>query len=414
MRVTVVAGGSRGDVQPLIPLAQGIQAAGHEVTVAASVDSERLVTDHGLGFRAFEVSITGQLTTAAGRAWIADSAGRPFRELRHMRQVYAETAEPLAAGLLSLAGSAELFVSGILTVDSVASIAEHDGVAHATALLCPFHPTKDGRAGLTAQNPRIQSANRSRTRVGRWLLSRSVTQAGRLVRQRLGMPETGPKGFVRTLDTVRTVLGASPLLVPTPGDWPRTVTVTGPWMLPAPLEWQPSEQLADFLAAGPSPVYLGFGSMSVVQPQRIRELAVAAARSAGVRLILAGTDLAGPDGDDVLGIDDVPHDWLFGRVRGVVHHGGAGTTHAALLAGIPQLAVPHIADQPYWGRRAHEEGLGPAPLPLNQLTADRLADRLRALTQSPDFADHAQTLGKQAEQEHGVRNAVDALLTPPS
>lgn len=141
---------------------------------------------------------------------------------------------------------------------------------------------------------------------------------------------------------------------------------------------------------------------------------MAAARSAGVRLILAGTDLAGPDGDDVLGIDDVPHDWLFGRVRGVVHHGGAGTTHAGLLAGVPQLAVPHIADQPYWGRRVHEEGLGPAPLPLNQLTADRLADRLRALTQSSDFADHAQTLGKQAGQDHGVRNAVDALLTPPS
>lgn len=145
-----------------------------------------------------------------------------------MRQVYAETAEPLAAGLLSLAGSADLFVSGILTVDSMASIAEHDGVAHATALLGPFHPTKDGRAGLTAQNPRIQTANKSRTWVGRWLLSRSVTQAGRLVRQRFGMLETGPKGFVRTLDTVRTVLGASPLLVPTPGTGRARLRSRGP------------------------------------------------------------------------------------------------------------------------------------------------------------------------------------------
>lgn len=412
MRVMVVAGGSRGDVQPLIPLAQGIQAAGHEVTVAASVDSERLVTDRALRFQPLEVSITGQMTSGAGRTWIADSAGRPFRELRHMRRVYADAAQPLADGLLSLAGTADLFVSGIFTLDSVASIAQHDRSAHAIALLCPFHPTADGRSGLTAQNARTQSANLSRTRLGRWLLSRSVTQAGRLVRHRLGMPETGAKGFRRTLDTVPTALGASPLLVPAARDWPRNVTVTGPWTLPTPDDWVPPQELLDFLEAGPPPIYLGFGSMSVVQPDRTRELALAAARATGLRLVLSGTDLTGPAGDDVLGIADVPHDWLFPRMRAVVHHGGAGTTHAALLAGVPQLAVPHIADQPYWARRIHEEHLGPAPLPLNRLTADRLIERLRALSDSSDFTARAASLGESANQHHGVRDAVDVLLGP--
>ncbi|GAB2602957.1 glycosyltransferase [Pseudactinotalea suaedae] len=410
MRVTLVGGGSRGDVQPVVALALGIQAAGHDVTVAASVDSESLVTEHGLRFARFDVSITQQMQTAAGRAWVADSAGRPFRELRNMARVYAETARPLADGVLTLSGTADLFISGVLSLDSMASIAQHDGVAHATALLCPFHPTTDGRAGLTARSARTSPANLTRTRMGRWLLSRSVTQAGQLVRRDLGLPETGPQGFIRALDSVPAVLGASPLLVPTPPDWPSTVTVTGSWTLSAPAGWEVPAALADFLDAGPPPVYLGFGSMSVVQPERIREVAVEAARAAGVRLLLSGTDLDGPHGDDVLGIADVPHTWLFPRVRAVVHHGGAGTTHAALLAGVPQLAVPHIADQPYWGRRIHEEKLGPPPLSLHRLTPQRLTERLRALVESPELAQRAAEAGQEARQEPGVANAVEALL----
>src|SRR5699024_3322564 len=116
MRVTIVASGTRGDVQPLIPLAHGLQAAGHEVAIAAADDSQPLVTRHGLVFRSLGSGTHDQLTTDAGRAWIADSAGRPFRELRHMRRVYEEAAQPMAEGLLRLAGTADVFVSGILTL----------------------------------------------------------------------------------------------------------------------------------------------------------------------------------------------------------------------------------------------------------------------------------------------------------
>lgn len=416
MRITMIAAGSRGDVQPFVALGCGLQEAGHAVTIAASADFAHFVADHGLGFHAFDVSIADQLRSDSGSAWIADSAGRPFRELRHMRRVYAEAAEPLADGLLGLAGTADLFVSGILTFDALASLAAHDRAAHAIALLCPIHPSADGRSGLTALNPRTERGNLSRTRTGRWLLARSAVQAGRLVRRRLGLPETGPKGFARTLDTTPTVLGASPLLLPRPADWPATVTVTGPWTLPVRDDCRVPAELTDFLDAGPAPVYLGFGSMSVVQPERIREVAIAAARAAGVRLVLAGTDLIGPagpagaDNPDVFGVRDVPHDRLLPHVSAAVHHGGAGTTHAALLAGVPQFAVPHIADQPYWGRRIHEEGLGPAPLPLNRLTVDALAERLRTAAGTEAQRARAARLGEQARAERGVRDAVRTLL----
>jgi len=190
--------------------------------------------------------------------------------------------------------------------------------------------------------------------------------------------------------------------------------VTGAWTLPAHDHRRPPTQLTDFLEAGPPPVYLGFGSMAVVQPERIHAVALAAARAARVRLILAGTELDGLDGDDVIGVDNVPHEWLFPQVRAVVHHGGAGTTHAALLAGVPQLAVPHIADQPYWGRRVHEAGVGPEPLPLNRLTVDRLSQRLRTLAQSADLVARAGDVGRQARGERGAAHAANTLLASAS
>lgn len=411
MRVMVVAAGSRGDVQPLVALARGIAAAGHEVTVAASVDAQDLVSAWGLGFRKFDVSIAGLIQGPEASAWISDSAGRPFRELRYMRRVFAQSGPPLAQGLLTLAGSADLYLSGILTFDALAAIAANEGARHAMALLSPIHSTADGRAGITVLNPKRRWDNRQRMQTGNWLLSHTISQTGKLVRERLGLRQTGARGFRHTLNTTPAVLGVSPLLVPTPADWPKTVTVTGPWQLPDETgsSWQPPAALLDFLAAGPPPVCVGFGSLAVVQPELTRRVAVAAARAAGRRLILLGTTLDGSDGPDVFGMAQVPHSWLFPRVAAVIHHGGAGVTHAALRAGVPQMAVPHIADQPYWGRRLHEEGVGPAPLQVRHFTPERLRDRLEQFAQHPDYAIRAAALAVETRQERGVQQAVAAL-----
>ena len=89
----------------------------------------------------------------------------------------------------------------------------------------------------------------------------------------------------------------------------------------------------------------------------------------------------------------------------VVHHGGAGTTHAGLAAGRPTVVVPHANDQPAWGRRVFELGAGPAPIPKQQLTAERLAAAItQALT--PAIVAQAARLGIRLRQENGVGTAV--------
>jgi UDP:flavonoid glycosyltransferase YjiC (YdhE family) len=185
-------------------------------------------------------------------------------------------------------------------------------------------------------------------------------------------------------------------VLPRPRDWRAGLDVVGYWWPHRPADWSPPSPLVDFLAAGPAPVFLGFGSMAGGQGGWLTELTVEALRLAGVRAVVQA-GWAGLDGlgDDVFTVGDVPHEWLFPRMSAVVHHGGAGTTGAGLRAGVPTVTTPIYADQPLWGARVQALGAGPAPLPMRNLTPVALATAIRAATTNPD---HRAAAGRLAEQ----------------
>nr|WP_272918090.1 glycosyltransferase [Actinomadura rayongensis] len=171
--------------------------------------------------------------------------------------------------------------------------------------------------------------------------------------------------------------------------------------------YEPPADLAAFLAAGPPPVYAGFGSMVAKDPELTDLTVRTALRVAGLRGIVQG-DPATSD-DDVLAVRDVPHAWLFPRVAAVVHHGGAGTTAAGLRAGVPTIVCPFFGDQPYWGERVAALGAGPSPLPFRSLTVPDLASRLRRATSDPSIRERAAVVGARLRAEDGIARALDVL-----
>jgi sterol 3beta-glucosyltransferase len=203
--------------------------------------------------------------------------------------------------------------------------------------------------------------------------------------------------------------GFSPRLVPPPADWPPGVHVTGFWTLP-PRPFTPSTRLQNFLLSDP-PVYIGFGSPGVHSAHETLALLLKAVEMAGVRAVIAlpGIPPTGlPDTVHLL-LEDAPHAWLFPHVAGVVHHGGAGTTAAGLLAGKPSLLAPLGVDQFFWGRRIRELGLGPLPIPRRKLTAARLGAALRELTDDREAQERALAFGQALREEDGVTQAVTVL-----
>jgi UDP:flavonoid glycosyltransferase YjiC (YdhE family) len=218
-----------------------------------------------------------------------------------------------------------------------------------------------------------------------------------------------PPSFINGIPAL---FGFSTAVVPKPPDWGEHHHVTGYWFLDHAPDWQPPPDLVDFLESGPAPVCVGFGSMRHPAAEEATDLVLLALERTGQRGVL----LTGWGGltrvrssERVFAVESVPHDWLFPRVAAVVHHGGAGTTAAACRAGIPSVIIPFMADQPFWGRRLHDLGVAPAPIPLDQLSAERLADALDVVLTDADLAARATALGERIRSEDSVGRAVEIL-----
>ncbi|KAF3762246.1 family 1 glycosyltransferase, partial [Cryphonectria parasitica EP155] len=198
----------------------------------------------------------------------------------------------------------------------------------------------------------------------------------------------------------------SPALIPKPTDWGREISISGFYFLDLATSYTPAPDLAAFLDAGPPPIYIGFGSIVVDDPNKLTRMIFDAVTIAGVRALVSqgwgglGADSVGiPDGVFMLG--NCPHDWLFKKVSCVVHHGGAGTTAAGIKTGTPTVVVPFFGDQPFWGSMIAQAGAGPKPVRYKDLTAEILAEMITSALQ-PETQARAKELGERIRAEKGA------------
>lgn len=409
--IAILTGGSRGDVQPYIALGKGLKAAGYTVRLIASDDFEALVNEAGLIFCSIGLSVNALLQT---EAWRAEVEGGNFITIMAkartamQQQMHATTPHILAA----LEGS-DLMITGVAGFGGGFSFAEKFSIPVVQAHVFPITPTRDFPSPLTPNLPGGGVVNALSFRILRQILWQSTRAGDAETRRILEMPKPPFWGPFRQLEKnqVPTLYGYSRHVVPTPTDWDATHQVTGYWFLDEADDWQPPQDFVDFLASGSPPVYVGFGSMLNQDPAAVAATVLDALRLSGQRGVLSSgwggltrSDL--PDG--VYMIDSMPHSWLFPRMAGVVHHGGAGTTAAGLRAGVPTVIVPFMADQPFWGKRVHELGVGPQPIPRKTLTPERLAGAITA-AMNDDTRQRAAALGHKIRAEEGVQGAVAAI-----
>ncbi|KAH9863876.1 hypothetical protein J1614_009808 [Plenodomus biglobosus] len=205
----------------------------------------------------------------------------------------------------------------------------------------------------------------------------------------------------------------SPALIPKPKDWNHHISVAGFYFLNLASNYTPEPDLAAFLAAGEPPVYIGFGSIVVDDPNAMTKMIFDAVKITGKRALvskgwggLGADDLGKPDGVFMLG--NCPHDWLFQHVSAVVHHGGAGTTAAGIASGRPTVVVPFFGDQAFWGAMVSRAGAGPDPMPYKDLTAEKLATAINEALK-PESLERAQELCEKIKQENGTQKGAQSF-----
>ncbi|KAI9723069.1 MAG: hypothetical protein M1828_004317 [Chrysothrix sp. TS-e1954] len=205
----------------------------------------------------------------------------------------------------------------------------------------------------------------------------------------------------------------SPALIPKPIDWGSHINIAGFQFLDLATNYTPEPSLVEFLEAGPPPVYIGFGSIVVEEPNALTKLIFDAVKKAGVRaLVSKGWGGFGAGEMDVpkeiYMLGNCPHDWLFKKVSAVCHHGGAGTTATGIANGRPTIIVPFFGDQAFWGGMVYRAGAGPQPVPNKKLTADNLAEAIR-IALKPETLEKAGIMGEQIRSEDGCGAAADSF-----
>lgn len=409
MNITILTIGTQGDVQPFVALGTGLKDAGHEVTIVTGRGFEALITERGLRYAALDVDLFELMQTPEGKAALAGKnlLGTIRKLMPTLRRVLDE--EWLAAR------GADAIVYHPKALGGY-HIAEKLGVPAFLSLPVPMYsPTRAfpipalpvGDLGGLFNKLSYAAFLHLITAPHHRLINRWRARTLRLPPRSLVADDLWLHGR-----PVRRLYCYSPHVVPDPADWDISSTATGYWFLEQPSNWRPPADLVEFLASGPPPVYVGFGSMAGRDSEKTTSAMLAALKRSGQRGVLAtgwGGISSSDVPDTVFVLGSAPHDWLFPRMAALVHHGGAGTTGAGLRAGKPTIICPFFGDQPFWGRCVTALGAGPRPIPQRTLTADRLAQAIRTATTDDGMHRRAADLGERIRAEQGVARAVGII-----
>ena len=415
MKLTLIALGSRGDVQPIVALGRGLADVGYIVRMVTMVGFEPMVREQGLEF--FPVEGDAQALTSE---LILEGVKGKDLSLLHMIRGFMRT-----FGAITQSYHAAFAANTLRDSDAILSQLPGGfyGYDLAEALRVPYIALSVIPQEITGAYP--LSLLPMRFSLGRWynrltyafgqqLAWQPFRKAINAFRYELGLP---PASFwwgnMRRMkrERVPVIQGFSEHVIPRQPEWGGHVHTTGYWTLDEP-GWQPSEALLKFLEAGDPPVFIGFGSMPVPDPRATTVLILNALQQTGKRGILhAGWAQLGVEHlpDSVFLLDYAPYAWLFPRMASVTHHGGSGTTGFALRSGVPSMVVPFTADQPFWGKRTHELGVGSAPVPFSKLTVENLAHAIQMMSEDTEMQQRATNLRDAMAAENGVLQAVEIV-----
>ncbi|CAH8353340.1 unnamed protein product [Eruca vesicaria subsp. sativa] len=415
MQIVMLIVGTRGDVQPFVAIAKRLQEYGHRVRLATHANFKEFVLTAGLEF----YPLGGDPKVLAGymvknKGFLPSGPSEIPIQRKQMKDIIYSL----------LPACKEPDPDSGISFNADAIIANPPAYGHthvAEALRIPIHvfftmpwtPTSEFPHPLSrVKQPAGYRLSYHIVDSLIWLGIRDMINDLRKKKLKI-RPVSYLSGTQGSGSNIPHGYMWSPHLVPKPKDWGPQIDVVGFCFLDLASNYEPPEELVKWLEAGDKPIYIGFGSLPVQEPEKMTEIIVEALERTKQRGIInkgwGGLGNLKEPKDFVYLLDNVPHDWLFPRCKAVVHHGGAGTTAAGLKAACPTTIVPFFGDQPFWGERVHARGVGPAPIPIDEFSLHKLEDAINFMLDDK-VKSSAETLAKEMKDEDGVAGAVKAFF----
>ncbi|MFC5863220.1 glycosyltransferase [Acidicapsa dinghuensis] len=403
MKFVVATYGTEGDARPFAALCRGLMDAGHEARLLA--DGSTLGSARALGVptEVLAGDIRGAFGSDQAITGVVAKGGGFKDTTRALAKMANDNAAFWLRTIIEAGEGCDAVIAAGLAAFVAFSAAEYLDVRCIGSGMIPITPTALFPSPFLPPRWVPRSLNRASHRFVNamlWKAFRDKTNAAR------AMFQLPPRKAVWTGHPM--VYGVSPNLLREPADWPANVHLSGQWLM-RDSTWMPPRALADFLAAGEAPIYIGFGSMSGFDNARLLDVLVEA--MAGRRALFypgwSGVDAkALPANFFVIG--DTPHDWLFPRMTAVIHHGGSGTSHSAARAGVPSIVVPFAGDQFFWAEHLRLAGIAPVAVDGRRPSVKAFAGALDFVA-SEEVRNRARVLGETMRAESGVADAVAVL-----
>ncbi|KAI9265866.1 UDP-Glycosyltransferase/glycogen phosphorylase [Helicostylum pulchrum] len=414
LHFTCITIGTRGDVQPYIALCKGLMKEGHRCRIATHDEFQGWIEEHGIEFRTVGGD-PGELM----RICVENNFFSVNFVVEGLRLFKDWIGDLLTFSWKAVQGTDVILESPSAMIG--VHMAEALRVPYFRSFPMPMTRTRSfPHPFATPNNPKGRLYNDMTYVLFDHAIWRAIATRTNSFRQSvLGLPATTYEKL--EVHNIPYLYSFSPSIVPSPLDWQDWIHCTGYWFLDNPQTgWKPDPELKAFIDAPDNRpiVYIGFGSIIVSDPQEITRVIIESVLLSNVRAIVSqgwSSRLAtGEQGDDmlkkhpgtILSVQSVPHDWLFPKIRVVVHHGGAGTTAAGLRAGRPTIIKPFFADQFFWGERVQELGLGRC---IKSLTVDQLSAALRVVSTDENMLIAANKVGQKIRDETGVETAIKCI-----
>ncbi|RLN74941.1 hypothetical protein BBJ28_00021392 [Nothophytophthora sp. Chile5] len=430
MCICIIIVGTRGDVQPFLAIAQRLQQDGHRVRLATHAVYRDFVVSHGVEFyplggdpkelAAYMVKTGGHLIPTKIETLTKDVP----RNKEMINEIVLSTWPAVSAvdpdgggpGVPGTPFQAQAIIANPVSYGHI-HVAERLGVPLHIMFPQPWVPTMAfphplSNMPYTDELKKSNYLSYKMVDLLMWQGTEGIINSFRTDVLKLRKIRNGDGGRDMLLDlNIPHAFMWSPKLVPKPADWGDLYDVIGTVSLkdgPG-STYNPSPELEAFLGHDGGPIFVGFGSMMLADPLATTKMIIEAALQANVRVLIQSSwsDMAG-DLDipsNVFFLGNCPHDWLMPRVSAVVHHGGAGTTAAGLLAGKPTFIVPFFGDQPFWGHAVVTAGVGVEPCPIAQLTSEKLREAFVGLM-NPTLRARVLALRDAMRREDGAGEAV--------
>jgi sterol 3beta-glucosyltransferase len=410
MKILLLSIGTRGDMEPFLATGDWLLTQGHELGIVMPEQFRELAGEVGLEFFPLSRQFLELLETSAGRGIMGQRGGK-LRRFGQLLSLARQSMQVQKTLLVQQKEAIDAFRPDQIFYHPKCLFGRLWGMLYPdrAAVLSPIpnwlHPVRE--------YPHIAFPQQWGQKVNRWTYSftngMTALMGARMLkpfRQDYPAINLSRRAILQHMrEQERVLYLVSQILFPQPDYWPKQARVVGYLERPKTNNWQPPEELLTFLADHhhEQVLFFTFGSMVNADPARTTEIILEVLQDVGVPAILnvaaGGLVLPTTPPDRTFWVEDIPYDWIFPKVYGVIHHGGSGTTHTTLKHGCASLIIPHIIDQFFWNQRCADIGVGPLGPPIKRLSKTNLTSLLGEMLRDTSYRERAELLGQKMKDE---------------